>query len=265
MKNSNICRFNPSRSSDLICEHFIFETNKAQSEPVTASGHVMNIVIKGNGILRTKGAEYPIAEGTIFFILKNEIFSVASDSEFEYSYICFSGRRADEYLERLGIGEQCRIFESYGKLIPFWRDSIELCTDGNVDILSEAVLLYSIATLTPEKRMGDDFISEVITLTQENFTDPDLSIATISEEMGYSPKYLSTMFKKKKGIPFTEYLREIRLKHAIFLIENGVFSVKNVALLCGYRDALYFSKLFTKHLGTSPKEYIKQTEEMKNN
>ena len=67
------------------------------------------------------------------------------------------------------------------------------------------------------------------------------------------------------GVAFSEYLREMRMKHAIFLIENGVFSVKNVALLCGYKDALYFSKLFVKQVGTSPTEYIKQVERQKLN
>lgn len=258
MINRNICRFNSNRSSDLICEHFIYEANKAQAEDVKTDNHVINIIIKGEGTLRVNDTEYPVSKGTVFFVLKNESFTITSEADLEYSYISFSGRRAEEYIQRLGIDRLNRIFDGYGKLIPFWLDSIEMCGDGNVDVLSEAVLLYSIAVLTPERKEQDDFISEITTLTHDGFTEPDLSIGTIAEMMGYSPKYLSTMFKKKMGIPFTEYLREMRIKHAIFLIENGVFSVKNVALLCGYRDALYFSKLFTKQVGTPPKEYIKQ-------
>ena len=97
-----------------------------------------------------------------------------------------------------------------------------------------------------------------MTLTQKSFTDPDLSMSVIADELKYDPKYLSSVFKKKKGIPYTQYLRELRIKHAIFLMEQGVVSVKNVALLSGFSDALYFSKIFTAAEGISPKAYIQK-------
>lgn len=260
MKNSNICRFNPSRASDLICENFILETDKTQSDPVTAHNYVINIVVKGEGQLDIGGRTYTLNEGTVFFVFRGETFTVSSEGELEYSYISFHGRRAAEYVERLGINDHTRIFVGFDNLITFWTDSINMCVDGNVDLLSEAVLLYSIAVLSPVKREADDIISTVTGLTHDNFTDPELSSATVAEMVGYSPKYLSSLFKKKMGVTYTEYLREMRIKHAVFLIENGVSSVKNVALLSGYRDALYFSKLFAKQVGISPKEYIKSHE-----
>ena len=58
------------------------------------------------------------------------------------------------------------------------------------------------------------------------------------------------------GVGYTQYLRELRLRHAVFLIEQGLVSVKNIALLCGFSDALYFSRLFTQSEGMSPKAYI---------
>ena len=94
-----------------------------------------------------------------------------------------------------------------------------------------------------------DYISWHI---QEN-----LRISEIAAHFGYNEKYLSTHFKKKKGVPYTQYLREQRIKHAVFLIEQGVESVKNVALLSGFRDAFYFSKVFTASVGMPPKDYIK--------
>ena len=54
-----------------------------------------------------------------------------------------------------------------------------------------------------------------------------------------------------------QYLREIRIRHAVFLMEQGVVSVNNVALLSGFGDALYFSKVFSDVMEISPKIYIK--------
>ena len=57
---------------------------------------------------------------------------------------------------------------------------------------------------------------------------------------------------------YTQYLRDMRIRHAIFLMEEGLVSVKNIALLSGFRDPLYFSKVFTESEGISPKAYIAQ-------
>ena len=69
--------------------------------------------------------------------------------------------------------------------------------------------------------------------------------------------------KKKKGIPFTQYLRELRIAHALFLMEQGVVSVKNIAILAGFGDALYFSKIFKEQVGLSPKAYMENLQKDK--
>ena len=45
------------------------------------------------------------------------------------------------------------------------------------------------------------------------------------------------------SITFSAYLTNVRLKHAVFLMEQNVTSIKNIALLCGYKDPLYFSNV----------------------
>ena len=142
-------------------------------------------------------------------------------------------------------------------MIPFWEECQALAEESNIDIVCESVILYSMAKLSPAKKENCDVVSKVIELTQKNFTDPDISISAIADMLGYNEKYLSKHFKKKKGVTYTQYLRGQRIKHAIFLIEQGVETVKNIALLSGFRDALYFSKVFTASVGMPPKDYIK--------
>ena len=56
------------------------------------------------------------------------------------------------------------------------------------------------------------------------------------------------------------YLRTLRIKHAVTLMDFGVQSVKNVALLSGFSDPLYFSTVFKKQMGITPKEYAQGKE-----
>ncbi len=258
MGYDNVCKFNINRSSDLICLNFISEKREAQSSEQIAEHHAVNLVMSGTGYFNKNGVEYNIKPGDLFFVREGDNFSVRSESSLEYSYICFRGRRADEFISRFGLNRSNTVFCDCDSLIPFWQRSHDLSNDDNIDIVCEAVLLYSLAMLDPAKKETSDVISKVVTITQKNFTDPDLSISAVADELGYDPKYLSSLFKKKRGLPYTQYLREQRVKHAIFLMEQGVVSVKNVAILSGFRDALYFSKIFAASEGISPKAYIQK-------
>ncbi len=263
MKNANICKFNQSRSGDLICENFVFESQDTQKEPLTSSHFVMNLVCEGKGVFYCGQNRYEVSEGDVFFVLKGERFSVTFLSEEEplsYMYISFNGRRAYEYIERFGIGEECRVFSGYDSLIPFWRNSLDIAREDNIDLLSEAVLVYSLARITVEKKKKSDVVSRMIELTNEYFTDSGFSVSVLAEELGYDKKYLSSVFKRKKGITYTNYLKGLRIRRAVFYIEEGVSIVKNVALLSGYNDPLYFSKVFTSEMGITPKDFMKEVE-----
>ncbi len=252
----NVCKFNPSRASDLICLGFVRETQNAQSSPIRAKEHALHLVMGGKGILTLNGKRHEIGRGNLFFVCENHEFSIVSTDSLEYCYVTFLGRRADELIHRFHIHEENTLFEGCDTMIPFWSESQEIATEENIDLICESVLLYSLGRLRTVNREREDVLSKLLTLTQERFTEPSLSISTLADHLGYSPKYLSSFFKQRKGISYTQYLRELRIRHAIFLMEQGVVSVKNVALLSGFLDALYFSRIFTATVGVSPKAYM---------
>ena len=261
MKSENVCKFSAARSSDLICLNFIRETKETQSLPLRANANAIHLVLEGAGVFSCEGREYTIARGSLFFVAQGDTFSVRGKGLI-YSYISFSGRRAEELMLRFSLSEP-RALDGYDALIPFWESCHADAEDGNIDLLCESVLLYSLAKLAPSKPEKNDAISRVVSITQERYTDKDLSLPIIAREIGYDAKYLSSLFKKKKGIAYTQYLREQRVRHAVFLMEQGVASVKNVALLSGFGDALYFSRIFTETMGVSPKAYIQSLAEEK--
>ena len=54
---------------------------------------------------------------------------------------------------------------------------------------------------------------------------------------------------------YSEYLRNYRINYAVSLLNHGIDSVKNIAFLSGFSDPLYFSNVFKKVMGISPKDY----------
>jgi YesN/AraC family two-component response regulator len=70
-----------------------------------------------------------------------------------------------------------------------------------------------------------------------------------------SSGYLSTLFKKEVGQTLTDYVNSRRVEQAASMLRTGTLQVQTVAQYCGIPDVNYFSKLFKRYTGVSPKEF----------
>lgn len=102
-----------------------------------------------------------------------------------------------------------------------------------------------------EIRMAKDYI-------KQNFRDPSLSLYTVSSVIGFSPNHFSTVFSQETGETFIEYLTKCRMAEAKKLMCNPDNKVADIAFEVGYSDSHYFSYVFKKKTGMSPKEYRRQ-------
>lgn len=91
---------------------------------------------------------------------------------------------------------------------------------------------------------------------KKHYPNPDLSLKTVAGEVGFSPSHFSTLFSQEVGCTFIEYLTQCRINAAKEFLE-GDRKLAEVASLVGYNDPSYFSYVFKKQLGVSPKEYRK--------
>lgn len=89
---------------------------------------------------------------------------------------------------------------------------------------------------------------------EEHYAE-SLTLTEIAERMGISGGYLSTLFNQNVQCGFTEYLNGIRIEHACCYLEQNYFKTYEIAYKVGFRDEKYFSKVFKKRKGMSPKEY----------
>ena len=79
----------------------------------------------------------------------------------------------------------------------------------------------------------------------------------LAERYGFVPSYLSTIFKSYYDMTPMDYVNYKKMEEAKHLLAHSRMKVKDVANYLGYQDSLYFSKVFKKETGVSPKEYIK--------
>ena len=257
MKDRNICKFAAlTQAHSLQSRCFVLETDQAvMAQRVQLKCHRVYLCTQGEGALHTDTGVIPLRPGMLVFGFEHEWVSIVPQGYCEYMYIDFSGLRAQELLLRFGIGIRSRAFAGLDGMIPLWSESLLRAAKDTVDLAAESMLLFSFSRLRAVGRSQDPLIGRVLTRIDERFADTGLTLAALAQELGYSPKYISSVIKQRTGAGFSEYLQKRRISYAVTLFDHGLDSVKNVAFLSGYADPLYFSTVFKKHTGLSPREY----------
>ena len=95
---------------------------------------------------------------------------------------------------------------------------------------------------------------------EQCYTDPDLSLQAVASHVGHSPCHFSTVFGEETGHTFKEYLTETRIKRAKELLRTTTLRSSEIADQVGFNDPHYFSLVFRKHTGLSPKEFRLQAQ-----
>lgn len=99
---------------------------------------------------------------------------------------------------------------------------------------------------------------EIVTLVKgfiKNHYTEDISLQVISQELGFSPSYLTKVFNKTDGRTPSVYLREYRMNIAKRLLDDPSATVGAVSRAVGYPDPYHFSKSFKQTFGYSPSEH----------
>ncbi|MBQ7766670.1 MAG: helix-turn-helix domain-containing protein [Lachnospiraceae bacterium] len=97
-------------------------------------------------------------------------------------------------------------------------------------------------------------IQKIITTIDTDLT-ADLSLNTLASRMNVNASYLSTLFKRETGSTLTDYVNEKRIQHGILLLHSTNLQIQTIASYCGIPDVNYFTKLFKKRVGKTPKAY----------
>lgn len=108
--------------------------------------------------------------------------------------------------------------------------------------------------LVDRKYQRLDYITkEVLRYVQQNYRN-QISLQDVADELKVSPTYISRMLNKQVGKPFTEIINEYRIQDAKQLIKQD-YPLKKIAFETGFRSQSYFTQIFKKVVGMSPKDY----------
>ena len=110
------------------------------------------------------------------------------------------------------------------------------------------------------KKDFDAAVFSAIRIIDSEFMDSELSLESISKRVFASTSQLSRNFKIHTGRLFSEYLREVRLKHSLALLTESDMSVENIVEESGFRDSSAFYRNFRETFGMTPQVYRQVSE-----
>ncbi|GAB2556995.1 AraC family transcriptional regulator [Gracilibacillus alcaliphilus] len=126
------------------------------------------------------------------------------------------------------------------------------------DWVSNQIILPLIHSIDEKDDSKNRKISDkIIQIIHENY-DKDLSLDIVAAELHYNPNYLSSIFQKETGYPFSEYLLRYRLNKAKEWLVTTDLSVKEIAERLQYNNSQNFIRSFRKMEETTPGKYRTQ-------
>ncbi len=126
----------------------------------------------------------------------------------------------------------------------------------------EQVLLATLHSYLADKKCSDT-VKQVMDHIIKNYPDANFDLNGYLSSLPFSLEYLKRMFKNETGLTPLQFMTNKRLENAasfLNLMENGI-NISQISHKCGFNDPLYFSKLFKKKYGVSPRNYVQKKQE----
>jgi len=267
--------FSESRRNPLVLDLFVLETGEIEVEQGSIWGSAQNLdkyllvyCTKGNGLVEIEREQIPVSNDQFFIIPKGLSFKF-------YSVLNVNSRLLIAYFDgwkALRLGKE---FALVRNLIPSVNNRVanrEMLFDEMFNNLSKgfhdenlqyvnfcfghllATFVYASRTIDEMETEANPVVARAINYLGKNI-DKRLSLQQLAAEVGYSPTYLTTIFKKETNYSPISYFSHLKILKACELLDYTKLKVKEISYDLGYSDPYYFTKDFTKKMGLSPRNY----------
>ena len=108
---------------------------------------------------------------------------------------------------------------------------------------------------TDSDDISNTMLKKVLEYIEERYTDENFSLNDAAKAANVSPNYFSAIFSQEMGMTFIEYVTKKRMDKAKRLLKQTDMHTADIALEVGYKDPHYFSFVFKKTQGCTPREY----------
>ena len=155
------------------------------------------------------------------------------------------------YMEMIGVNQQDFLPEDDDQKVREASGS-----GGNIDAYMLELLERALALRDREnENQGKHVLKKGLKYIEENFSEESFSLNSVAGAIGVSSNYFSSIFSQEMQITFIEYVSKKRMEKAKKLLSQTQLHSSEIAGEVGYKDPHYFSFVFKKTVGCTPREY----------
>ena len=108
----------------------------------------------------------------------------------------------------------------------------------------------------------EHFLEKVIKIIEDNLSNINLNITFLEEELKMSNMQMYRKLKSLTNLSGNEFIKNVRLKKAVQLLESENYNIAEIAYKVGFSDPSYFSRIFKKQYGKTPSDYVEKSFEV---
>lgn len=156
------------------------------------------------------------------------------------------------YVESLGCDKEefLRLLNDRG-LTPEGQYNVDAMPDYLCGLIEGAIELRDRESDNQSRRI----LKKALSYIEENYSQESLSLNTVAGEVNVSANYFSAIFSQAMQVTFVEYVTGKRMDKAKKLLRQTQMHTGEIAVEVGYKDPHYFSFVFKKTQGCTPREY----------
>ena len=225
-------------------------------------------IVSGKGHFYFHGEDRVVYAGRMVLIQprQEQRYEYFGEDKPEVYWVHFTGSDVKNILHSYNIPMDDPIFYSgasstYSYLFKEMIHELQNCKTGYEDLLTmylRQIFLLVQRTRQEERPTVSTYIQEEMEFARryfnEHYNEP-ISIQEFAESRNMSVCYFQRNFKQIVKHTPMQYLLTIRVNNAASLLETTDYSMAEIAAIVGYEDPLYFSRLFRKIKGVSPRDY----------
>jgi len=235
-----------------------------------ASEHILIVCQGGQGVCSIQNRKHAMTTGHAIVLPANVRHRYWADENdpWKIFWVHFTGTRSRDHIAMLGLTPQkpvCWLHDLPGVVEAFegtYRHALGGYTDVDLFGLSTGlsrllgICRLSQRALDVRRRFAEDQVLKTVHYMAANLDRP-LTLAQLAAIASWSPTHYSMVFRRQLNLSPVEYLLRLKIQRACERLRTTDASIAEVALDIGYDDPFYFSRLFRRRVGSSPRAYRK--------
>ncbi|MBK4715044.1 MULTISPECIES: HTH-type transcriptional activator RhaR [Tenebrionibacter/Tenebrionicola group] len=225
------------------------------------------LVWRGNGLHVLNGRPYRVTRGDLFYIRAEDCHSYASVNDLVLQNIIWCPERlrlGADWNETLPAQPAWRlggVGMTLARQIISQLEQESAREDALSGKLAEALFLQLLLTLQrhryqPDRAQAqDESVLDRLIATLAASLNRAFDLDAFCAQHQCSERSLRQQFRQQTGMSINHYLRQLRICHAQYLLQRTGLLISEIAMLCGFEDSNYFSVVFTRETGVTPRQW----------